>query len=549
MRKLLLSLALLVAGAMSVWAQVVADGVYTLSADENKQRGELVAAENYNYPVLDGIDLSGYTENSTAAKANGQYWYVQSADASSNTYYIYNIAQRKYLVNENGNVNFGDTPYEWTFVTNTSKPDYLNIKDAAKTGNSIWLSSGCGRTAEQRPVQWDSNNNDGGALYTFTYIGNYFATPETDKYYKIKGDGELPWLTANTTAGGNVVVSANEADAAVFLKTANGLQAVATGKYLGYSGGKYTYSDTELTIELRNTGDYLANYSNKYAIVSGGNYMFNNNNDGIVHESNGQLDLPRLWAFTVVEAKIGDTYYATFEDAMAAEGDGDVELLVEKAITLDDDNAYTYTKGAYDVDVEYSRNLIPGIWNPVYIPFDATVLAAEFEVAEFTAAEGTTITLTKLKANDDGDIELSANTAYVVRPIDGNNPLSLGAWGYIHSNEEEPLPLGENGFFIRGNYSVLAGSELGEYDRIVSKDGQWAPLAGTSTLKPFRLILTIPAGVDASAISMRVEDEDTTSIETLETMTEVTIYDLMGRRVETMTEGGIYIVNGKKVIR
>ncbi|MBQ1178506.1 MAG: hypothetical protein IIX50_05670, partial [Bacteroidaceae bacterium] len=95
--------------------------------------------------------------------------------------------------------------------------------------------------------------------------------------------------------------------------------------------------------------------------------------------------------------------------------------------------------------------------------------------------------------------------------------------------------------------SVLEGSKLGANDRIVSKAGEWAKLADASTLKPYRLILTIPS--TASAISMRVEGEDTTSIETLETMTEVTIYDLMGRRVETMTEGGIYIVNGKKVIR
>lgn len=385
-------------------------------------------------------------------------------------------------------------------------------------------------------------------MYTFTYVGNYFATPETGKYYKIKGEGELPWLTADVTSGGNVVVSKDETKAAVFLKTANGLQAVATGKYLGYSGGKYTYSDTELTIELRNTGDYLANYSNKYAIVSGGNYMFNNNNDGIVHESNGQLDLPRLWAFTVVEAKIGDTYYATFEDAMAAEGTDEVELLVEKSIVLNDGEAYTYTKDAADLYVEYTRPLIADIWNPVYLPFDFNLESDEFEVAEFTSAEGATVTLTKLEANEYGYIDLFANIAYVVRPIGENTTLDLGIVGLISKNEEVVQDL-YNGFSVRGNYSVLKGENLGANDRIVSKDGKWAPLAGTSTLKPFRLILTIPAGVDASAISMRVEDEDTTSIETLETMTEVTIYDLMGRRVETMTEGGIYIVNGKKVIR
>ena len=321
MRKLTLLIVSLLCYVGVLHAQaLVADGVYTLSADENKQRGEMVAADGYDYPVLDGIDLSGYAGNSTAAQTNGQYWYVQCVDASSNTYYIYNIAKGKYLVNENGNVNFGDNPYVWTFVTNAGKPAYLNIKDASKT-DKVWLSSGCGRNASQRPVQWDSNNNDGGALYTFTRISDYFATPVAGKFYKIKGDGELPWLTAEATTGGNVKVSKDEAYAGVFLKTQDGIQAVATGKYLGYSGGKYTYSDTELAIELRNSGDYLANYNNRYAVVSGNNYMFNNNNDGIVHESSQQLSLPRLWAFIEVEAPaatVNGVLYETLEAAANA---------------------------------------------------------------------------------------------------------------------------------------------------------------------------------------------------------------------------------------
>ena len=127
-----------------------------------------------------------------------------------------------------------------------------------------------------------------------------FVTPVTGGQYKIKGDSQShPWLTANMSSGGNVVVSANETDAAVFEKTANGLKAVSTGKYLCYSGGKYTYSDTEITVELVNTGSQ-ANSEGKYAIKSGGNWMYNNNTDGIVHESSAWLDLPRLWGFIEV---------------------------------------------------------------------------------------------------------------------------------------------------------------------------------------------------------------------------------------------------------
>ena len=130
-----------------------------------------------------------------------------------------------------------------------------------------------------------------------------FVEPVTGKYYKIKGDSQShPWVTANTNSSGSVAVSANESDAAVFEKTANGLKAVSTGKYLGYSGGKYTYSDNEITVELVNTGSQ-ANSEGKYAIKSGGNWMYNNNTDGIVHESDAWLDLPRLWGF--IEVNMG----------------------------------------------------------------------------------------------------------------------------------------------------------------------------------------------------------------------------------------------------
>ena len=127
-----------------------------------------------------------------------------------------------------------------------------------------------------------------------------FVEPVTGKYYKIKGDSQShPWVTANTYSSGSVAVSANESDAAVFEKTANGLKAVSTGKYLGYSGGKYTYSDNEITVELVNTGSQ-ANDQGKYAIKSGNNWMYNNNTDGIVHESSSWLDIERLWGFIEV---------------------------------------------------------------------------------------------------------------------------------------------------------------------------------------------------------------------------------------------------------
>ena len=128
-----------------------------------------------------------------------------------------------------------------------------------------------------------------------------FVEPVTGKYYKIKGDSQsFPWVTANANSSGSVVVSANEADAALFEKTANGFKAVSTGKYLGYVDGKFGYSDNEITVELVNTGSQ-ANSEGKYAIKSGNNWMYNNQTDGIVHESSTWLtDIERFWGFIEV---------------------------------------------------------------------------------------------------------------------------------------------------------------------------------------------------------------------------------------------------------
>lgn len=60
-----------------------------------------------------------------------------------------------------------------------------------------------------------------------------FVMPETGKYYKIKGDNsQYPWLMGVQKSGGSgVAVSANEADAAIFEKTENGLKVYGTDTF------------------------------------------------------------------------------------------------------------------------------------------------------------------------------------------------------------------------------------------------------------------------------------------------------------------------------
>ena len=134
-----------------------------------------------------------------------------------------------------------------------------------------------------------------------------FVMPETGKYYKIKGDNsQYPWLMGVQKSGGSgAAVSANEADAAIFEKTANGLKVYGTDSYLYYSGsGDVTIGNTESNVVI---GDYnnSTDSGTKYSVKVAGAYMYNNNTDQQVHTSGTFItNIERYWGF--IEVNMGE---------------------------------------------------------------------------------------------------------------------------------------------------------------------------------------------------------------------------------------------------
>ena len=134
-----------------------------------------------------------------------------------------------------------------------------------------------------------------------------FVLPEAGKYYKLKGDNSAkPWLT-NQLTGNSIVVSANEADAAIFEKTTNGLKDVATGKYLGMTGNTVSLVANETNVTI---GEYYNDTEDgrKYSVKASNNFMYNNStNDGKTHESSDWItNIERYWGF-IETASIGFT--------------------------------------------------------------------------------------------------------------------------------------------------------------------------------------------------------------------------------------------------
>ena len=139
-------------------------------------------------------------------------------------------------------------------------------------------------------------------MMLFAFVGavsaQAFVEPVTGGFYKLKGDNSTkPWLTNTNKSGGkSIVVSTNESEAAIFLKTENGLKDVATGKYIGMNGSNISMVDTETAITLDEKQG-----NGKYRVKVNTNYMYNNNTDGIVHESSGWIEnIERYWGFVEV---------------------------------------------------------------------------------------------------------------------------------------------------------------------------------------------------------------------------------------------------------
>lgn len=159
---------------------------------------------------------------------------------------------------------------------------------------------------------WPTNGK-GASCIKFTFYpvtpttkAPLFVEPVVGGFYKLKGDNSTkPWLT-NQLTNNSIVVSADEAAAAIFERTTNGLKDVATGKYLGMTASVVSLVASETNVTI---GEYYNDTEDgrKYSVKANTNYMYNNNTDGKTHESSGWItNIERYWGF-IEPASIGFT--------------------------------------------------------------------------------------------------------------------------------------------------------------------------------------------------------------------------------------------------
>ena len=200
----------------------------------------------------------------------------------------------------------------------------------------------------------------------------------------------------------------------------------------------------------------------------------------------------------------------------------------------------------------------------VCLPYELNV-PAYARAYELTERDGSTLTFTEVATGT----KLQALKPYLVKVV-GNKRLRKMSTT-LNTSIQQTIPanggstFGQQvdvlGYSLRGTLSAISNAEaaeLGAY--ILQSDGDWHPVVATTpdgspsgtaaSVLPFRAYLLPSARNAARSIGMSLVDDDTTGIDTIETIDRDgtrRYYDLNGRPIDRNAKG-IIISNGKKVL-
>ena len=257
-----------------------------------------------------------------------------------------------------------------------------------------------------------------------------------------------------------------------------------------------------------------------------------------------------------VKAKITPDDIPFANDAILGNLDNLYELAFNGSTThravleIDDDTDLPFSGTQYSITADgiacsYTRNAyLDGGYETIVLPFDADITSikdAGFVFEKFEGFGENTIKFVELEEN-----ELQAGVPYLFRysgiPSDGNQEIEFVA---IMDKVDDTIiaTQGWTGTFKRMNGAEIAGKYI-----LNDKGNQMQEADVSAWLNPYHGYLELPAGVNASALSV-VHRGNTTDIDApnVQEVPEV-IYDLYGRKLMDMPRNGIVIKGNKKVL-
>ena len=532
--------------AVGAMAQVVADGVYTIQADENGKRGYLAASSEYDRPVLTEISWSSYSGNScTSIVENGKYWYVKTIDGVT---YLSNIGNGGFIYdNGTDNIYFG-APFGLNF---TNHNGYIH----AGSGSGVrYLSMGCGTTAPNQ-VKWEKGNvNDGGCLLTFNAVSN----------------GTTTYATQIAAADMMIAASKKYVSFGVYTinNNFNGRGSMAYGKY---DGTEY-FGLSNITLSgYTNRGVTVENDANKYwciAQTDKGMYIYNIGKGVFLQNRTGDVatcsqDVATGYSLeertnggnSYVSIKNGD-YYLTYSPGWNA-NQGQVRWLTDNEeaatlLTLTSVSFANYVNELMKLDAiidayenPHTLNVTDAGWATLYLGYNA-------QIPEFTGEDAGAYIVTGTKEGDWLELVkvegvLPANTGIIVKADEGGYTFDYAPVATV--NDEDNLLEGSVAAETISGAAYVLGYAEGTTDVVFAKakltDGSFLNNANKAYLPATKLT----TGSNAPYYSFRFGEGTTGISEVKGENGEVkAIFDLTGRRVEEITAPGIYIVNGKKVL-
>ncbi len=428
------------------------------------------------------------------------------------------------------------------------------------------------------------NNNAGNA--TVFADGTSTVTIDGGKFSIANGKDIHGWTSCLIDATGSAAYTINDGEFKGHIR-------VQTGAKMTINGGTFENTHAEAyaiygTVSVKGgtfTDDASKNFASTYLAE-----------DYIIAENNG--------VYTVAQAvaKIGETCYATLEDAFKAATSGctidlkkDItvakSISINKLVTIDlngkaissaegyvfevtggelvlqgegsigaicyiindadykaADKTFALTENKNIVDIVYNRTFGHTSWQVLYVPFAIPVENMEgFEVYSISNVTDSGVVIEQVVEGD-----LSANTPYIIKATEaGDKTIEVkDATLSVPVAYEETI----GNFTINGTYSSMAIDAESQY---VLTNGLWCQLSekavtdGNNILGAFRVYLTANGENTPSVVRFVINNSDATAIDELKAENgnvKAEVYDLSGRRVEKAVKG-IYVVNGVKVIK
>ena len=205
------------------------------------------------------------------------------------------------------------------------------------------------------------------------------------------------------------------------------------------------------------------------------------------------------------------------------------------SLAIKDGVAFSAPKDFTATSVTYDRTLTAGEVSTFVLPFAFTP-DANTTVAELASVNGTSLVFKPISTS-----ETVANKPYVVKSTNAD-ALKTFSNVNVKATTGATLTTEVYGYKHIGSYETLTGLTGYGY-----AGGEFV-YTTRGTLNPYRTYITAPAGSEAEAFSL-VIDNSTTGLDSVSNAAEGAndCYDLSGRRVARPSKG-LYILNGKKVI-